>query len=484
VNAGSGGGVGRRRPPGARTAVDTSRLARMSRARAGTAAGGPASGLRRRVNQAGRAARTRVGRAARRGAVYAGDAVGAGWAVRAASILVERVGLRRLMLATAAAVAALCCLPAAGVVVILGMFTLSPQLALADCGSVASSDETSPAGGLAGGLAGLDAEQRDNAALIVEVGRTAVGAPPRAWVIAVATAMQESGLRNLPHLGELNDRDSLGLFQQRPSQGWGTAGQILDPVHATTAFYRALLKVDGWQQMALTEAAQAVQKSAYPDAYARHEPLAVAVVDQVTGGIAGAAATDAELACAHWHEVTAAGWTTPAPGPVWSGFRTANRPEHYGIDIGAPRGTAVRAAADGRVILVACNAILRGEPYSCDVDGSPEVTGCGWYANILHAGDVITRYCHLAARPDVAVGQQVVAGQVIGQVGSSGNSSGPHLHFEVELHSLRQDGALFSPERRTTDPVAFLAERGVVLECFGSRGDCLPVHGDRVLATG
>jgi murein DD-endopeptidase MepM/ murein hydrolase activator NlpD len=314
----------------------------------------------------------------------------------------------------------------------------------------------------------LDEEQLGNGKVIVDVG-VAMEIAPRAWVIAVATAMQESGLRNLDH----GDRDSLGLFQQRPSMGWGTPEQILDPEYATTKFYERLLQVAGWEQLPLTEAAQAVQRSAYPDAYAKHEPLAVAVVNSVAGGAAGAAAFDGDLRCAGLGEITAAGWTRPAPGPVWSGFRTAGRPDHYGIDIGAPRRTEIRAAADGVVMLVACNATLNGAPYSCDVDGSPSVAGCGWYVNIRH-GDVVTRYCHQLTRPEVSVGEQVAAGQRIGLVGSSGRSSGPHLHFEVELHPA--GGA-----RMQTDPMAFMAAVGVVFECGGPPSDCQPVHGDRVV---
>jgi hypothetical protein len=93
------------------------------------------------------------------------------------------------------------------------------------------------------------------------------GLPARAATIAIATAIQESKLRNLSY----GDRDSVGLFQQRPSQGWGTAKQILDPVYATNRFYDALVKIHGYESMRITEIAQRVQKSAYPEAYADHE---------------------------------------------------------------------------------------------------------------------------------------------------------------------------------------------------------------------
>jgi murein DD-endopeptidase MepM/ murein hydrolase activator NlpD len=388
--------------------------------------------------------------------------------------LPRQVRRPRVLWSLIAVTVALCCCGGLGTVAVLGAVGDSAgfEADLIACREALGTGDPEA-------LAALDDEQLDNGVLIVQVG-VDLAVPPRGWVIAVATAMQESSLRNLPHLGADNDHDSLGLFQQRPSQGWGTPEQILDPRYATTAFYERLLQVEGWEQLPLTVAAQVVQRSAHPDAYARHEPLAVALVNEVAQGAAGAAAFAGDLRCAELGEVTAAGWSRPTPGPVWSGFRTANRPDHYGIDIGAPRGTVIRAAADGIVTLVACNASLNGAPYSCDVDGSPQVAGCGWYVTIRH-GDVLTRYCHLLTRPQVDVGDQVVAGQEIGLVGSSGRSSGPHLHFEVEMHTVVEQSATgVTVQRATTDPVAFLAARGIGFECATTPADCNPVLGDRI----
>lgn len=103
--------------------------------------------------------------------------------------------------------------------------------------------------------------------------------PRRAAVIATATAMQESKLRNLDY----GDRDSLGVFQQRPSQGWGNPAQLQDPVYATREFYRHLVKVDGYLDRPLTEVAQDVQKSGFPDAYAKHEEDATVIANAFTG---------------------------------------------------------------------------------------------------------------------------------------------------------------------------------------------------------
>ncbi len=105
------------------------------------------------------------------------------------------------------------------------------------------------------------------------------GMPARAASIALAAAYQESNLRNL----DGGDRDSAGLFQQRPSQGWGTLDQVRDPVYATNAFYDALAKVEGYEQLEITVAAQEVQRSGFPDAYADHEPDARALASALTG---------------------------------------------------------------------------------------------------------------------------------------------------------------------------------------------------------
>ena len=97
-------------------------------------------------------------------------------------------------------------------------------------------------------------------------------------MIAVATSLQESKLHNLGDLGDTNDHDSLGLFQQRPSTGWGTPEQITNPDYATKSFLRGLVQVGGWQSMALTDAAQTVQVSAFGQAYAQWEHLAADIV--------------------------------------------------------------------------------------------------------------------------------------------------------------------------------------------------------------
>ena len=124
----------------------------------------------------------------------------------------------------------------------------------------------------------LAPEQAANAATIAAVS-VQRGLPARAATIAIATAMQESKLRNLT----VGDRDSLGLFQQRPSQGWGTAEQVLDPVYASNAFYDRLVKVDDYTTRSVTDVAQQVQRSGHPLAYAQHEDEARVLASVLTG---------------------------------------------------------------------------------------------------------------------------------------------------------------------------------------------------------
>jgi murein DD-endopeptidase MepM/ murein hydrolase activator NlpD len=327
-----------------------------------------------------------------------------------------------------------------------------PVLALAAATGGTGTDPTcDPASGGDGGLltGGWDEEQLANTAIILSVGHDK-GVPQWGWVIAVATAITESGLRNLPPLGEDNDHDSLGLFQQRPSQGWGTLQQVAEPAFQAGKFYDALLAVDGWDTMTLSEAAQAVQRSAFPDAYAAHTTDAIALVAH-----AGVRLGHTALVVDPCVNVSEHGWTQPVHGAILSRYGPRGGRLHAGVDIAAPRHTIIRAAASGTVTQVRCNAIDRttGADWGCHRDGNPHhVAGCGWFLDIRHPGDVTTRYCHLQAEPWVSTGDPVIVGQPIGTVGSTGHSSGPHLHYEVIPGG---DHAI--------DPEPWMAERGAPL---------------------
>jgi cell wall-associated NlpC family hydrolase len=147
-------------------------------------------------------------------------------------------------------------------------------------GGASSLSDCSPPRGTATAtsLAGYQPDQMTNAATIVAVAKQ-LHVPQQGQVAAIAAALQESGLRNLDH----GDRDSLGLFQQRPSQGWGTPAQIMNPTYAATQFYQHLLAIPDWQQLSVNDDAQAVQRSGFPNAYGPHEPAAREIVAAVTG---------------------------------------------------------------------------------------------------------------------------------------------------------------------------------------------------------
>jgi murein DD-endopeptidase MepM/ murein hydrolase activator NlpD len=279
-------------------------------------------------------------------------------------------------------------------------------------------------------IEGLDQEQNRNAAIIVAVGQAA-GVPAYGLQIALATAVQESSLRNLDY----GDRDSLGLFQQRPSTGWGTPAQVTDPVYAVRAFYGGptgpnngeppgLLDIDGWQHMALTDAAQAVQRSANPQAYARWEAPAGRWLANLSGSLPGVCAKNA------WVVPIRGDYTITArfdqTGPHWN-------TTHTGIDLAAPYGREVLAASAGQVSYA-------------DGDGR-----YGLRVEITHTNGTRTWYAHLSTIV-VGLDLHVAPGDVIGQVGSTGNATGPHLHYEVR-----------PPPGRPIDPEPWMAARGARL---------------------
>jgi murein DD-endopeptidase MepM/ murein hydrolase activator NlpD len=341
------------------------------------------------------------------------------------------------------------CAVNAGVTAVVGA-GLAVTLAVCGVGAIALADlGTDPGCAAPAGAStdGWDQQQVANAVTIVTVGAR-LRVAPYGWVIAVATAMQESRLRNLGDLGTRNDHDSLGLFQQRPSQGWGTPTQLRDPVYAAAAFYAKLLRIPGWADLPLTVAAQRVQVSAYPNAYAKWEDDARALVAAVAErlGLPGGCSLS-----------TPVGWVLPLPagsyrlsspyGPRWGGF-------HAGQDFAAATGTPIRAAAAGVVVAAGCTSPFCDRPGIVDATGRPLTAGCGLRVIIQSRDAIATKYCH-ASVLFVHDGQTITAGTVIGLVGSTGNSTGPHLHFEVHRHTPPVD------DSTAVDPVAFLASVGV-----------------------
>ncbi|XVX21241.1 hypothetical protein ACQP1U_05035 [Actinomycetota bacterium] len=240
---------------------------------------------------------------------------------------------------------------AALVVVVLGVGALAGRNLIAGfggerCRAMAAGSEVT-----------FDPEQISNAATIVGIAAKR-GLPARAATIAIATAIQESKLRNITY----GDRDSIGLFQQRPSQGWGTREQILDPEYAAGAFYDALVKIDGYESMEITKVAQAVQKSAYPEAYADHEQEGRILASTLSGH------SPAGLACR----------LKDADGPDVSGLQTAMQNE-IGLagrrESGSPVTLTVTVPKDRETWLAAHWAVAKAGDYGIT---SIEASGTRW----------------------------------------------------------------------------------------------------------
>jgi TP901 family phage tail tape measure protein len=252
------------------------------------------------------------------------------------------------------------------------------------------------AAGMYGGVS-LSEEQLRNAATIIGVGK-GMGANQNDLIVSIMTAMQESTLRNLNY----GDRDSLGLFQQRPSQGWGSPEQILNPSYAARKFFEGLLAMKGRGKLPLWEQAQRVQRSAFPMAYAKWEQMARGVV----------AATTFQALQGN------SGFRRPVNSPISRSYANhSNLPR--ATDFASPVGTPVVSAMGGTVTT---STDLRG-------NGNGGYRSYGRYVVVGNGMDR-TLYAHLSRRT-ARVGQQVRPGQILGYSGNTGNSSGPHLHFET-----------------------------------------------------
>ncbi|MFW6597180.1 hypothetical protein ACQBAU_05370 [Propionibacteriaceae bacterium Y2011] len=173
------------------------------------------------------------------------------------------------------------------------------------------------------------------------------GLPPRAASIAMATVYQETDIRNLDH----GDRDSVGLFQQRPSMGWGTVEQIMDPYYSSGAFYDVLVTIDGWQERDITEVAQAVQRSGYPEAYRDHETDGRTLASTFTGW------TPAGLTCVHKAD-------TAGDIDGLNTFLTTT----LGIEAGVPDGKVITftANSDEQAWAIAHTAMATGSRFGTD----------------------------------------------------------------------------------------------------------------------
>lgn len=334
---------------------------------------------------------------------------------------------------------------------------------------------------------GLDPGQVRNATIIIEQADAKHLGVDGARV-ALITAIAESGLRNLANAGTYlypaggssvmteeewaqlapvvatsvnypndgvapGDWDSIGMFQDRLSTGHGGTGSLenqianlLDPAYTSARFLTALSGVADWQHMDPGAAAQTIQRSAFPDRYDEHLDVADELLTELSGVAAAGNTCGAAWSTA---PVSADGWTAPitAYKSLSSGFGMRVNPVtgiytlHEGQDFAAPRGTPIYAAAAGTVTAA----------------GSAGTDDGLYWVVVDHGGGVVTRYLH--EDPDgilVTVGQQVTAGQEIARVGNTGNSTGPHLHFEVRI-----DGT-------PIEPLGYLAQHGIDIAPAGS----------------
>lgn len=335
----------------------------------------------------------------------------------------------------------------------------------------------------------LNRTQLTHAATIIETGSAIEGVGRDGIVIALMAALTESTLRQLantsaypesaeyPNDGDGSDNDSLGLFQMRPQAGWGTVAELMDPDYQAEAFFggpdgpnqgspRGLLDIPGWEQMGKGEAAQAVEVSAHPDRYDNYEPVAEQILTALTGAggpahpvpvTAVVAANPAESSRVVF-PLPEGTWTATSPFGPRTHPITGEESFHTGADFSAPDGTPILAAADGTVTVAEFSG------------------GYGGLVVIEHTIDgqtVATAYAHSWENGiHVTTGDQVTAGQHIADVGSSGMSTGPHLHFEV------RDGGT---DGEYIDPAAWLNKHDAAdlpeAETGPPGGECDPETG-------
>lgn len=298
----------------------------------------------------------------------------------------------------------------------------------------------------------LNKNQLTHAATIATVGAQTPGVGREGALIALMAALTESTLRmlantsaypesaNYPNDGLGSDHDSLGLFQMRSVSGWGTVAELMDPDYQARAFFggpsgpnggspRGLLDIPGWQLLDPGEAAQAVEVSAYPDRYQNFQPVAESVLAALTRPQSASAAGFDQVV----PETSQVAF--PLPDGTYTktdsfGMRTdpysGESRFHAGSDLAAPAGTPILAVADGIVSFAGQRGTYGGLIVVDHTVGGERVAS--YYAHMYDAGILVTE------------GDSVAAGQHIGDVGSAGKSTGPHLHLEIHPGGADQPG--------------------------------------------
>ena len=309
-------------------------------------------------------------------------------------------------------------------------------IASSSCGSlvVGTIPDSLTAETLAGRSIILDRRQLTHAGTIITIGGQTADVGRAGVVVALMAALTESTLRLLantsaypesasyPHDGVGSDHDSLGLFQMRPSAGWGTVAELMDPEYQARTFFggvsgpnagspRGLLDIAGWQLLDPGAAAQAVEVSAYPDRYANFEPVAEAILLALTRGssVAESSRVVFPLPAGSFTNTDSFGWRIDP--------YTGERRFHAGSDLAAQLGTPILAIADGVVSFAGQRGTYGGLiTIEHTIGGERAIS---YYAHMYEQGMHVT------------TGDSVVAGQHIGDVGSAGKSTGPHLHLEI-----------------------------------------------------
>lgn len=341
--------------------------------------------------------------------------------------------------------------------------------------------------GLPADVAGLDVQQAEVAATAMTVAAQRE-LPIQAARIIIAAGLVESDLRSLANAGEFirpaasrvmteqewvywrevamlslnypnggvapGDWDSVGFLQGRPQAGWGGDGSpeemvqnLLDPAYVSGVFYDRLVAIEGWDTLEPGQVAQRIQRSAFPDRYAQRMAEADAIITALTDSVDGGIGTPVECSPAGLPGnpalVGPEGWTMPVAGSrVTGGFGDIRAGYiHAGDDFAVSAGSPIYAAADGIVVHTSCDFWRGRSPCQVQIDhGIDPVTG----------NSITTLYVHMyPGNTLVGIGDTVTSGQHIANVGSYGNSSGPHLHFEV-----------WSGDEPLS-PIAWLAARGV-----------------------
>lgn len=288
----------------------------------------------------------------------------------------------------------------------------------------------------------LNTQQVMHAATIISIGGRIAGVGRTGVIIALMAALTESSLRmlanpsaypesiNYPNDGVGADHDSLGLFQMRPASGWGTVAELMDPEYQARAFFgghsgpnggspRGLLDISGWQLLDPGEAAQAVEVSSFPDRYQNYQPVAEAILTALTRRQPAESSSGSPVpeTSRIVFPLPAGTYTTSDSfGPRIDPYTGVER-LHAGSDLPAPAGTPILAVADGLVTYAGERGTYGGLIILEHTVGGQRVAS--YYAHMYDEG------IHVAA------GDSVAAGQHIGDVGSAGKSTAPHLHLEI-----------------------------------------------------